>query len=105
MGEIWTSGTWTVKEGMADTFVAAWRELAEWSAQKYPGGRAWLLHDREDPNVFLSVGPWTHEEAINEWRASEGFGERVAQIREMLVSFKARTLDEVACAPPLPRIP
>jgi quinol monooxygenase YgiN len=84
---------------MADAFSAAWLEFAEWTAEQYAGSHAWLLRDRDDPNVFVSAGPWPDEEAINEWRASDGFGERVARIRDMLTSFEAKTLDEVASIP------
>jgi heme-degrading monooxygenase HmoA len=94
----WTSGSWTVKDGMADDFIAAWRELAEWTVGQYPGSRAWLLQDRDRPQVFLSAGPWNSDEAIATWRASDGFQQRVARIRETLESFEARTLDEVARA-------
>ena len=96
MSEAWTSGNWIVKDGMADDFVAAWRDLAQWTAGQYPGSRAWLLRDREHPNVFLSAGPWSNDEVIPAWRASDGFRERVGRIRELLESFEARTLDEVA---------
>jgi heme-degrading monooxygenase HmoA len=83
-----------VKPGLEDTFVAAWEEFAEWTAAQYPGSHAWLLRDRERPNTFISVGPWSSEEAIGEWRNSEGFLERIGRIRELLQSFEARTLDE-----------
>lgn len=98
MDASWTSGSWTVRDGMADEFIAAWRELAEWTAEQYPGSRAWLLRDRDRPQVFLSAGPWNDDSAIAAWRASDGFQQRVARIREMLESFEARTLDEVAQA-------
>lgn len=100
MHEAWTSGNWVVKEGMADEFIAAWQDLARWTADAYPGSRAWLLRDRERPNVFLSAGPWRDETVIPEWRTSAGFLERVGRIREMLETFEARTLDAVASSEP-----
>lgn len=96
MGEAWTSGNWVVRKGLESEFIAAWRDLARWTAAQYPGSRAWLLRDRDHPNVFLSAGPWSDEAAIPEWRASDGFRDRVGRIRGFLESFEARTLDEVA---------
>lgn len=96
MGKVWTSGTWTVKAGMEDAFVDAWREFANWTAGRYPGSRAWLLRDQDRPNVFVSAGPFSGAEVIGDWRSSDGFRERVGRIRDMLESFEPRTLDEVA---------
>jgi hypothetical protein len=96
MGEVWTSGTWTVKAGMQDEFVAAWREFAEWTARQYPGSRAWLLRDREHPLIFMSVGPFSGDAVVSEWRGSDGFRERIGRIRDILESVEPRTLDEVA---------
>ena len=92
---VWSSGTWTVRHGHEDEFVAAWREFASWSAAQFPGARAWLLRDRDRPNVFVSVGPWPSDDAVAAWRALPGFGERIGRIRPLLESFEPRTLDDV----------
>ena len=96
MSEVWTSGVWAVRAGTEDEFVVAWREFASWTASEYPGSHAWLLRDREHPKIFVSVGPFTGDAMIDEWRKSDGFRERIGRIREMLESFEPRTLDEVA---------
>ena len=92
---VWTSGTWTVKPGSEDAFVEAWTEFATWSAGEFPASRAWLLRDRDRPNVFVTVGPWPSDAVIEEWRASDGWRERIGRIRAMLDGFEARTLDQV----------
>lgn len=97
MGSLYTSGEWIVKAGREDEFVAAWRDLAEWSMSNVAGGGwAKLLRDRDDPRHFVSFGPWDSLEAIEEWRASPGFQERVGRIREMLEGFEPRTLEAAA---------
>jgi heme-degrading monooxygenase HmoA len=67
MGALYASGDWMVKPGREDDFVAAWRDLAEWSMENLAGG-AWakLLRDREDPRRFVSLGPWDSLEAAVE---------------------------------------
>lgn len=92
---VWTSGVWMVRPGHDEEFVAAWREFATWSQRTFPGGRAWLLRDRDRPGVFVSVGPWPDDATIATWRASAGFGEHVGRIRPLLESFEPRTLDEI----------
>lgn len=92
MSELYTCGTWTVIAGREDDFVAAWRDLAEWTAQEMPGASWARLVQRSDaPNVFLSFGPWESEDAIAAWRDSAGFQERVGRIRELLEAFEPGT--------------
>ena len=97
MATPYTHGVWKVKPGRADEFVAAWTELAEWTRENVPGALwATLLRDTADENRFVSLGPWESFEAIEAWRVHEGFRERVGQVRELLESFEAQTLESVA---------
>lgn len=99
MRQPYTHGRWVAKEGREAEFQAAWEELAEWTARNIPGavgGEARLLQDIENPRLFYSFGPWQSLEAIEAWRASAGFQERVGQVRELLEAFEAHTLDLVA---------
>jgi heme-degrading monooxygenase HmoA len=95
MGQLYTHGRWVVKEGQQERFQAAWQELAEWTnanVEGAVGGEARLLQDLDDPRLFYSFGPWESLEAIQAWRAADGFQARVGRIRELLDSFEARTL-------------
>jgi heme-degrading monooxygenase HmoA len=99
--ELYTSGEWLAKEGREEDFVAAWRDLADWTAAKVPGaGPAHLLRDRDEPRWFLSFGPWVSLEAIASWRDSEGFSRRMGRIRALVEDLRPRTLDVVAEAGP-----
>lgn len=92
----YTQGVWKVKPGHADDFVAAWKDFAEWSSANAAGaGWAKLLRDRADENRFVSIGPWESLEAIDRWRALDGWKTRVGRIRELLEGFEALTLDAV----------
>lgn len=89
MDELYTSGRWTVVAGREDEFIAAWEDLARWTEEQVAGaGWASLLQDTEQANRFLSFGPWESAEAIEAWRASEGFQERVGRIRALLEGFE-----------------
>jgi len=94
---VYTSGDWLAKSGREQEFVDAWRELAQWSTTEYgPNGWGRLLRDKEDPARFRSVGAWPDERVVEEWRASEGFAQRMAKIRELLGDMSIRTFDLAA---------
>jgi heme-degrading monooxygenase HmoA len=89
MNQLYTCGTWTVVPGREDDFVAAWSDLARWTSEAISGsGWATLLQHHEKPNVFVSFGPWDSAEAVEAWRASPGFQERIGRIRALLEDFE-----------------
>ncbi len=92
---IWTRGTWTAKAGCEDAFVAAWTEFARWTQGQYPGSHAWLLRRRDDPRVFVSIGPFASDDVVTAWRGSEGFAERIRGIRQLIDGFEPDTFDQV----------
>lgn len=95
MARVYTHGTWIVKPGREDEFVAAWRELAEWTRSLIPEARGTLVRDREEPNRFHSFGLWPTEEIVHRWRSDPGFHERVDNIGVFLESFEPRLMDPV----------
>lgn len=91
-----THGVWQVKAGRGDEFIEAWTEFAEWTKTNVPGVRwAKLLRDLEDPNRFVTIGPWDSTDAIDRWRSLDGWGERITKIRELLDGFQPSTLEVV----------
>ena len=93
----YAQGIWRVKPGHADDFVAARTEFAEWTTRNIEGaGRTTLLRDMSDPNRFVTFGPWESLDAIDSWRAADGWQDRVARIRELLGRFEPATLELVA---------
>lgn len=92
MKDLYTCGIWTVTPGREDEFVAAWEDLARWSAEHVAGaGWATLVQQDDQPNRFLTFGPWESLEAIDAWRSSDGFRERVGRIRALLEDFQPGT--------------
>ena len=93
----YTSGDWQVKPGREKEFVEAWRELATWVGAEYdPGGWAKLLHDKDDPYHFRSVGEWSDLEAVTRWQGSDGFKQRMATMRELLDDMRIYSLSVAA---------
>jgi heme-degrading monooxygenase HmoA len=90
--ELYTCGIWRVLPCREENFVSAWRDLARWTAEHISGaGAATLFQDTEQPNRFVSFGPWESADAIEAWRASAGFQERVTAIRARLEGFEPGT--------------
>ena len=98
MAEVWTLGRWVARPGQADGFVAAWREMAEWTLGEFPEAVGTLLRDREQPDLFFSFGRWEDLEQAQAWRGLPGFTERLSRIRDLLEDFEAHLLDPVATA-------
>lgn len=95
MARVFTHGTWIVKPGCEEEFVAAWREFAEWTRTQIPDARGTLLRDREERSRFHSFGAWASEAEVENWRADPGFDERIGRIRELLDGFEPRMMDPV----------
>jgi quinol monooxygenase YgiN len=93
---VYSSGDWHVTPGREQEFVDAWQELASWSRAEFAPGWGKLLRDKQDPAHFLSVGEWANEQVIEEWRASEGFKQRIGVIRGLTNEATIRVLDLAA---------
>ena len=93
---VYTLGIWTVKTGHEGDFVDAWQELANRTKADFPEETATLLRDRDQPNRFISFGPWDSLEQIEQWRSSDTFKQGVGTLRAMLDDFVAHTMDLAA---------
>ena len=97
MGQLYTSGDWTVKSGQAEAFQAAWEETAVWTRANIEGSSwAVLTRDAADPNRFRSFGAWESLASIDAWRSNDGFRRRNDALMQLVDSFEARTLETVA---------
>jgi quinol monooxygenase YgiN len=90
---VFTLGVWTTKDGRADDFVHAWHDLAARTKADFPAASATLLRDRDQPNRFVSFGPWESLDQIEQWRNSDTFRDGVGAIRELIDAFAPSTLD------------
>ena len=76
--------------------MRAWRELADRTKADFPDETAMLLRDRDQPNLFISFGPWESIEQIDQWRSSNTFKQGVGKLRELLDTFAPHTMDVAA---------
>jgi heme-degrading monooxygenase HmoA len=90
---VYTLGIWTVTPGREENFVEAWKELADHTKADFPEETATLLRDRDQPNRFISFGPWESLEQIERWRSSDTFKRGVGKLREVLEDFVPHTMD------------
>jgi heme-degrading monooxygenase HmoA len=94
---VWTHGTWLVKAGREEEFVAVWRELARVTAETLDlAAPPTLVRNRDRPTEFLSFAPWPSVDEVERFRASEPFAEARRRLEDVLESVELRTLDEVA---------
>lgn len=96
MATPYTHTNWVVKPGREAEFIERWSEWADWSHREGLTERAMLLRDADNPERFISFGPWASMQAVRNWRALEGYHERVAKLREVVDQFEPRTLEVVA---------
>jgi hypothetical protein len=97
-------GLWTVKEGRQDDFVQAWMDLGARLRENYPERRATLLHDRDNPSLFISFGPNESLDALEGRResmatraqeADNTLSEYTSRLFGLLENFDLHTLDYV----------
>jgi heme-degrading monooxygenase HmoA len=89
IGQPYTSGTWLVKEGKEEEFVARWTEFTEWSLGNAPGAESFvLLRDATDPRRFISFGAWEDAGTVAAWRERPAFQERLGACRALCDDFR-----------------
>lgn len=90
VGQPYTSGRWEVKAGEEQAFIERWTEFTQWSLENAAGARDFaLIQDANDPSRFLSFGAWADSEAVETWRSSPDFRERLGRCRELCDEFEA----------------
>jgi len=96
VAKAYTHTSWVVKRGREEEFIERWREWADWSRLEGLAARAMLLRDADNPERFVSFGPWETVAAVRMWRGESGYHERVARLQELVEHFEPRTLEQVA---------
>jgi heme-degrading monooxygenase HmoA len=96
MSEVYSSGTWTAKEGEGEAFVEAWTVFARWLSTMPGAGTARLTRDLSEPRRHLSFAPWESAEAMHAWKSAPEFQERMAAVREHVTEFTPSEFELVA---------
>jgi heme-degrading monooxygenase HmoA len=88
VGQPFTCGIWTVRDGSEEEFVTRWTALVS-SAEALPGAESFtLIQDRQDPHRFISFGAWDEWATADGWRASEAFVGAMGACRELCEDFR-----------------
>jgi heme-degrading monooxygenase HmoA len=95
MAETYTSGTWSVKDGEEEAFVAAWREFVRWASELDGSGTFHLVRDVDRPRRYVSFAPWESFEAQQAWKALPEFPERIGRVRAHCDDFEPSVLELV----------
>ena len=86
IGQPYTCGIWTVRDGSEEEFVKRWTALVESAGE---GEQSFILiQGREDPHRFLSFGAWEDWATADGWRATEAFAEQMQACRELCEDFR-----------------
>ena len=94
---MYTSGIWVVKAGREADFARRWQESADSTALNVPDLKFMLLHDRENPRRFISLGEgWRNAEQIEAARSRPDYQDSMTSIWRLLETGDISTLDLVA---------
>ena len=94
---MYTSGLWVVKNGREADFARRWQESADSTTLSVPDLKFMLLHDRENPRRFISLGEgWRNAEQIEAARSTPDFQDSMTSIWRLLETGDISTLDLVA---------
>jgi quinol monooxygenase YgiN len=96
MDRPYTHTTWVVEPEHQAEFIELWSEWVQWSRRQGFTGRAMLFRDVDDPQTFISFGPWESSGAVRNWRSLPGYQERLARLGELVARLEPRTLTIVA---------
>jgi quinol monooxygenase YgiN len=97
LGQLYTSGLWTVKPGREDEFIRAWQEFADRTAEHQIGaGAALLIRDIERPNRLISFGDWDSRESIQKWRGTAEFAAFFEKAQTLCEDIQPGTFNVVA---------
>jgi heme-degrading monooxygenase HmoA len=96
VGVTYTSGTWRVRPGDEDEFVAAWEAFVTWAAQMPGSGTFHLVRDIDDPSHFMSFGDWDSFSAQDAWKLEAEFRERIGRVRAHCDEFTPSVFELVA---------
>jgi quinol monooxygenase YgiN len=88
-GARYTSGNWQVSPGNEQEFVKRWTEFTQWSLDNAGGARSFvLIQEDSNPTHFLSFGAWEDAAAVDNWRATPEFAQKLGACRELCSEFQ-----------------
>ena len=77
MYEIFTYGRFEVAPENEEAFIEAWSVFAAWASVRPGSPTIRLMRDVRSAGRFVSLGRWEDAEAIQAWKSSDEFRERL----------------------------
>ena len=96
MSEMITSGTWLVKDGEDEAFVAEWTSYAQWASTMPGASTLHLGHDTANPSRYVSFAVWSDIESVRAWKSHPDFPEYMGRVRAHVAGFEGLELDVAA---------
>ena len=87
MAETYTNGTWTVKDGEDDAFVAEWTSFVTWATEMDGSGSFRLVRDVDSPARYMSFADWESFDAQSAWKQRPEFPEQIGRVRAHCTDF------------------
>jgi heme-degrading monooxygenase HmoA len=96
MGDVYTMGTWTVKDGEEKAFVAAWLEFVRWGSSLSGAGTFRLIRDLSEPARFVSFADWDSLDEVRAWKETPEFRVRMGEVQRHVSAFTPLELEAAA---------
>jgi heme-degrading monooxygenase HmoA len=96
MYELFTYGRFEVEPGSEPAFVDAWSEFATWASRRPGAQTIRLARDVRNPGRFISFGQWDDAEAVQGWKSSPEFKERLGRVVKQAKEFEPTELVTLA---------
>lgn len=92
MYEIFTYGRFEVAPENEQAFIDAWSEFAAWASTKDGSPTIRLARDVRTTGRFVSIGQWENAEAIQAWKSSDEFREKLGSVVRLAAEFEPTEL-------------
>lgn len=96
MYEIFTHGRFEVEPENEEAFVVAWSEFAAWASQRAGAQTLRLFRDVRNTGRFLAFGQWDDAEAVEAWKSSQEFKQRIGRVVAQATAFEPTELVTLA---------
>jgi heme-degrading monooxygenase HmoA len=90
--EIFTYGRFEVAPENEQAFIDAWSEFAAWASTKDGSPTIRLARDIRTTGRFVSIGQWENAEAIQAWKSSDEFREKLGSVVRLAAEFEPTEL-------------
>ena len=92
MYEIFTYGRFEVSPENEEAFIEAWGVFAAWASVRPGAPTIRLMRDVRTTGRFVSLGRWEDAEAIQAWKSSDEFRERLGSVVRLATEFEPTEL-------------